>query len=69
MALVVADLGRRSVVVDLFRPLGYCRPPLQPEATFAAPFCIRSEPDEDDIVRSSVPPELHGTLLWCSAST
>ena len=41
-----------------FRPLGSCRPPLQPEVTFAAPFYIRPDSDEDDVVRSSVPPEL-----------
>ena len=41
-----------------FRPLGFCRPPFQSSATFAAPFCIRSDPDEDDIFRSSVPPLL-----------
>ena len=38
MTPVVADLGR----------LGSCRPPRQPEATFAVPFYIRPDPDEDD---------------------
>ncbi len=33
-----------------FRPLGYCRPPIQSLATFAAPFYIRPDPDEDDYV-------------------
>ena len=45
------------------RPLGSCRPPFQPSATFTAPFCTRSDPGEDDFwehpfFRSSVSPLL-----------
>jgi hypothetical protein len=32
-------------------------------ATFTAPFCVRPDPDEDEIIRSSVPPCLHGALV------
>jgi hypothetical protein len=42
------------------RPFGSCRPPIHSSATFTAPFSIGSDPDEDDVVRSSVPPKLHG---------
>src|SRR6185503_288588 len=42
------------------RPFGFCRPPIHSSATFTAPFSIRSEPDEDDVVRSSESPALHG---------
>lgn len=44
-----------------FRPLGCCRPFVQSRTTFAAPFCTRPDPGEDDVFRSSVPPSLHGT--------
>jgi hypothetical protein len=44
----------------LFRPFGFCRPPIQSSATFTAPFSTRPEPDEDDSFRSSVLLSLHG---------
>ena len=43
-----------------FRPLGCCRSPHQITVTFAVPFCIRPDSDEDDIFRSSVSPSPHG---------
>ena len=33
-----------------FRLLGFCRPPAQSPATFAAPFCTRPDPGEDDVL-------------------
>jgi len=43
-----------------FTPFDYCRSPVRSPATFTAPFCVRSDPDEDDLFIPSVPPSLHG---------
>jgi hypothetical protein len=41
--------GCASTFSAQLRPLGFCRPLLQSATTFAAPFFIRPDPEEDDI--------------------
>ena len=47
-----------------FTPFDSCRSSVRSPATFTAPFCVRSDPDEDDFCfSSSVSPSHHGVRL------
>ena len=67
MAPVVARLRHLSVPLRTVQTVRLLQATVPDSVTFTVPFCVRPDPDEDDVFRSSVSPSPHGAHP-CSSS-